>query len=349
MGWGRDEMSGYYYWGGKFDLQEFLREQGYEVHTLSVGPISSNHDRAVEVFYQIKGGQVDYGATHSGKYDLIQKPEGKYYNGLYPQWNSENPIHIIAHSQGGQTARMLEYLLNNIIPTEENELFKNQYLEWIKSITTISTPHNGTTLVPIIQGMFPFINSMVVWMGVISQKNAIENYFNFDLDQWGLNKTENENIFGYLGRVKKTKISGSQNFSSWDLSPTGADEFNQIYHTDSTVYYFSFATTAKSLNSDNTDKVRMKYKLQTILIEKTDDYPEEWRENDGIVNTISMGGPTGSKIEIFSGIPKPGVWQVMDKIYLDHHEVVGHLNREKSYENIKILFTDHCELLYSIN
>mgnify|MGYP001293619687 CR=1 FL=1 len=99
----------------------------------------------------------------------------------------------------------------------------------------------------------------------------------------------------------------------------------------------------------NDSLINSKYKLQNILIEKTGDYPEEWRENDGIVNTISMSGPIGSKIEMFSGNPKLGIWQVMDKIYMDHHEVIGHLNREKSYEKIKKLFSDHCELIYSIN
>ena len=61
LGWGRDEMAGYYYWGGRTDLEAVLREDGYEVYTVSVGPISPNFDRAIETFYQIKGGQVDYG------------------------------------------------------------------------------------------------------------------------------------------------------------------------------------------------------------------------------------------------------------------------------------------------
>ena len=76
LGWGRDEMDNFYYWGGKFDLQNWLIEQGYEVYTLSVGPVSSNWDRAIEAYYQIKGGQVNYGVAHSEKYGLIQKPKG---------------------------------------------------------------------------------------------------------------------------------------------------------------------------------------------------------------------------------------------------------------------------------
>ena len=36
MGWGRDEMGEYYYWGGLTDLQEYLISEGFNVHTVSV-------------------------------------------------------------------------------------------------------------------------------------------------------------------------------------------------------------------------------------------------------------------------------------------------------------------------
>jgi len=74
MGWGRDEMAGYRYWGGKFDIEEYLTENGFEVYTTSIGPVSSNWDRAIELFYQIKGGQVDYGKAHSDKFELLKNP-----------------------------------------------------------------------------------------------------------------------------------------------------------------------------------------------------------------------------------------------------------------------------------
>ena len=48
MGWGRNELSNHYYWGGDEDLQTILEDEGFKVYTLSVGPISSNWDRAVE-------------------------------------------------------------------------------------------------------------------------------------------------------------------------------------------------------------------------------------------------------------------------------------------------------------
>ena len=77
FGWGNDEMGNYSYWGGHDNLQKTLEDNGYRVFNVSVGPISSNWDRAIEVYYQLKGGQVDYGYGHSKKYGLIQKPIDK--------------------------------------------------------------------------------------------------------------------------------------------------------------------------------------------------------------------------------------------------------------------------------
>ena len=39
------------------------------------------------------------------KYGLEQKPIDKIYKGLYPEWSIENPVHLVGHSMGGQTAR----------------------------------------------------------------------------------------------------------------------------------------------------------------------------------------------------------------------------------------------------
>ena len=179
LGWGREEMSDYYYWGGRTDLESLLKQQGYEVFTVSVGPISPNFDRAIEAFYQIKGGQVDYGNKKAEKFGIIQQPHNKYYSGLYSSWDADHPIHIISHSQGGQTARMLEMLLKKSIPGETSPLLLNEYIGWIKSITTISTPHNGTTLVPIMLDVFPFAINLVPWIGAIDIEN-VDNIFNFD-------------------------------------------------------------------------------------------------------------------------------------------------------------------------
>ena len=85
MGWGPDEMGSYNYWGGKNDFVKDLEKQGHVVFELSVGPVSSNWERAIEAYYQLKGGQVDYGKKHADRYGIIQKPEGKVFEAVYPE------------------------------------------------------------------------------------------------------------------------------------------------------------------------------------------------------------------------------------------------------------------------
>lgn len=50
LGWGRDEMGSFNYWGAfRGDLEIQLRARGYRVLTVGLGPISSSWDRACEL------------------------------------------------------------------------------------------------------------------------------------------------------------------------------------------------------------------------------------------------------------------------------------------------------------
>ena len=77
MGWGPDEMGSYNYWGGKYEMVQEFEKKGHKILVSNVGPVSSNWDRAVELYYQIKGGQVDYGKGHSNTYGIVRKPKNK--------------------------------------------------------------------------------------------------------------------------------------------------------------------------------------------------------------------------------------------------------------------------------
>ena len=87
------------------------------------------------------------------------------------------PIHIIGHSQGGLTARMLEYLLEISISSESSKLLSEKYLDYIKSITTLSAPHNGTTLSLIINNQFPILQKMSIYAGILSNMIFNEYYY----------------------------------------------------------------------------------------------------------------------------------------------------------------------------
>ncbi|MBC8214481.1 MAG: lipase [Candidatus Marinimicrobia bacterium] len=358
FGWGREEMYGNYYWGGDFDLETYLNENGFEVYTLSVGPISSDWDRAIEAFYQIKGGQVDYGKLHSDEFGIIQKPNGKFYEGLYPQWDSKHPIHIIGHSQGGQTARMLEYLLQNSFE-EESQLLNNAHNGWIKSITTISAPLNGTTLAPMMMDLFPFAQKMAKWLGAVKEDKILEKFYDFDLEQWGLAKNPSESTKEYFKRIKELPFGDSKNFASWDLSLEGAKEFNSKYLTDKNTTYFSFSTSATKLDDNSNHhipdgEIQWNLWLTAYLLGKGEVPDSLWYENDGIVNTISMVMPSSGEhgvepSKIYDGVSVPGVWQFMKKINADHHKVIGRGPGNNNPQPVINLFTKHCKLLESLD
>lgn len=353
LGWGRDEMEGYYYWGGRTDLEAVLREGGYEVYTVSVGPISPNFDRAIEAFYQIKGGQVDYGNEKTERLGIIQRPPQKNYTGLYPLWDSDHPVHIISHSQGGQTARMLEMLLKRSTPGETSLLLSNEHYGWIKSITTISTPHNGSTLVPIFMDVFPFALNLAPWFGGIDIEN-VNNLYSFDLEQWSVDRYPGESLMEYYHRIGDSPLAKSKNLCTWDLSLEGSAEFNENYTIDPDVYYFSFSTYAthsENKNGNHRPDSKMSFHLwsTSLLMGYDDNAPDSaWYENDGVCNTISMTHPFGSPVKTFDGFCQKGIWQVCEKLHMDHEAVIGHHVSKSKFKNIIVIYNEHAELLYSL-
>ncbi len=50
------------------NIRQDLEENGYKAYEASISAFGSNYDRAVELYYYIKGGRVDYGAAHAAKY-----------------------------------------------------------------------------------------------------------------------------------------------------------------------------------------------------------------------------------------------------------------------------------------
>ncbi len=364
MGWGPDEMGNYSYWGGNKNYIDSLRSEGHKIIEVSVGPISSNWDRAIEVFYQLKGGQVDYGFYHSQKNKIIQKPKEKRYIGLYPEWNQNFPVHIIGHSMGGQTARMLTYLLSqeiyqDSVKKEESILLGESHTGWIKSITTISTPHDGTTLEHIITSAIPFVQYFAGIAGLFGN-----NYFHFDLEQFGLKKGENESWLGFINRLNKNAITKTKNFSSYDLSLNGARDFNGYSQVSPEVYYFSFVTSTTKVDEKTGFHIPFEYtpllnKARAKMIGSRSGYwldgtqtDSLWYENDGVVNSISMFGPTTG-----ANGPDPiveydpdellitGQWYWTKINQMDHWSVIGHFGSEEKKLLGYNIISQHVRLL----
>jgi hypothetical protein len=106
------------------------------------GPLSSHHDRACEVFYQLVGGVIDYGEEHSRAHGHARYGRTQV-DPLFPDWSADAPIDLLGHSIGGQTARVLLHLLR----TRAFPSHPHTGSAWVRSLTALTSPLNGD-LVP---------------------------------------------------------------------------------------------------------------------------------------------------------------------------------------------------------
>jgi len=371
-GWGPDEMEDYLYWGGFFDLRAFLEENGYTVFVASVGPYSSNWDRAIELYYQIKGGQVDYGAEHCARYVHIQRPEGKCYTEpFYPQWDAQHPVHLVGHSMGGQTIRMLSALLAGKAPMFQNVLCDasgGTFIPgegWIKSMTTLSCPHNGSSLFDLTNNPAGIAATILEVAGIELTNVVPEDVYNFDLDQWNMHREDNETIGSYLDRVFAT-VGNTMDFSLRELSTAGAERFNTMVNSsseDAAAYRFSYANEQTTRGPYDIfylpDPTMSPFFLTDALIIGSSPLFTDplhsgisWRENDGLVNTASMKAPRAGCSDTcspFSGIPEKGLWNFMGTLNADHLDIVGH-DQLTPYqiERLKAFYLGLAGLLWSL-
>lgn len=353
MGWGRDEFLGYKYWGGFRDIQSDLTSYGYTTYTGTVGPVSSNWDRACELYAYIKGGTVDYGKVHSQKYGHARY--GKTFTpGQYKDWGTLDAagkirkIHLVSHSQGGQTVRTLVQLLeqgsqeeiNGTPAAELSPLFQGGK-SWAASVTTISTPNDGTTLADGVNGFVPLAQQMI---GVLAAGLGVASdslLYDFKLDQWGLRREPGESFSSYSSRVWNSSIwKSSHDISAWDLSPDGARELNSWVRARPGVYYFSWSTEAtfqEFFTGYEVPEITMN-PLFTVngffMGAYTRNEPghvtinSSWWKNDGVVNTNSMDGPTLNSTDVvvnYNGTPQVGKWNHMGlRESWDHGDIIGH-------------------------
>jgi triacylglycerol lipase len=273
---------------------------------------------------------------------------GRTYPGLYPEWGEVDPatgkvrkVHIIGHSLGGPTGRALIQLLEQGAPVPgqgDHPLFRGGK-SWVCSLTTISSPHDGTTLAyrydwnqSLIKPAFTFLISI--------SSSSPDLYYDFKLDQWGLCRSPGEDFSSYRDRVVHSDIwVRSKDTAYWDGCPEGAMELNGWVRAQPSVYYFSWATEATyldPLSGTQVPEIGVPGHMASIARfigsysrEDETDLPidSSWWQNDGIVNTNSMDGPTlGStdRIQQFSGIPVAGQWNYMGLLEsVDHLDIIG--------------------------
>jgi triacylglycerol lipase len=322
-----------HYWGGdKLNITQDLEQNGYKAYEASIGALSSNYDRAVELYYYIKGGRVDYGAAHAAKYG--HERYGNTYEGVYKDWQPGQKVHLVGHSMGGQTVRQLEELLRNGNQEEIDyqkehggtisPLYQGDHDNMISSITTLGTPHNGTHAADEVGN--EAIVRQAAYDFVKLRSNKITNV-NFGLDQWGLKQGPDENFIQYAKRVKETsKVWTTKDNGFYDLTREGATELNRHTSINPNIVYKTYtgeATHETLLGKQRADlNLFLPFALTSNVIGKAKE--KDWRENDGLVSVVSSQHPFNQPYTDATDKVQKGVWQVTPVRHgWDHVDFVG--------------------------
>lgn len=354
FGWGKDEgiNEDIAYWGATAgNLMDELRGEGVECYDASVGPVSSNWDRACELYACLTGGTVDYGAAHSAANG--HKRYGRTYDeplipdlGELDENGLVNKINLVGHSFGGNTIRLLAQLLADGCPEElaaspddASDLFKGGKDDWINSVVTICTPNNGTTLYYIAEDLYLMdilMGAVLEYCGIMG-RSFLNGYVDFHLEQFGLTFVPGNKDSEYtVVEALKLMFSVDDNAAT-DLSPDAAEKLNEMTKMNEDIYYFSYAFSTTKPCSQNPDvQVPIPSTLAILAPfasmmgvlgeNRQTDYPidESWRENDGLVNLKSALYPLGAPHKDYDAENiERGIWNVMPVSVGDHGSAIG--------------------------
>ena len=124
-----------------------LRQMGFRAIDVATGPVSSCHDRACELFFSLKGGRTDYGASHAAHAGHARF--GRVQAAQHAAWCEERPVLLLCHSQGAHTALELIHLL-------EAHFFEGHATSgrWVLGVVCIAAPLRGVCWLHAL-GIFP--------------------------------------------------------------------------------------------------------------------------------------------------------------------------------------------------
>lgn len=303
FGWGPGELGGLPYWGDA--LAQF--EGVFKTHWVKCGPISSFHDRACEVFAQIKGAEVDYGAVHSEEAGHAQKSRDYSGNPFVQNWSVDNPVILIGHSAGAHTCLQLQHLLaKNVWNCGSNA-------QWVEAVVSIAGVLNGSTLTYLAgcdqtTGRLKHAPSFFIQKGLdILKMVGSESVIDLYLDQWTRGKTSIDDAL--FKKIDDSNFVNGDDNLAFDLSLQGCCKANENFYTNDCTYYLSILT---SKTEPLLGKQRPAFKMNPLLLLSAgyqgihfgnplikpipnwgagDLMIDKWRENDGAVSSISQRFP----------------------------------------------------------
>ena len=362
MGWGEHDQiyAVTPYWGLTSDLMPYLTDKGYESYAASVGPLSSAWDRACELYAQLTGTTVDYGAAHAAEYGHARYGV-TYDKPLFEGWSADKKINLVGHSFGGATIRLFldiladgsaeEQAAAKAAGTEVSPFFQGGKADWVYSLTTLAAPHNGTTFLECCGDMTQFAAEASTTMAKLLGISDFKGVYDFQLEQFGFYRKDGETVLEALDRVLHSDFLSHNDNVFRDLTIDRALELNDDIEIQPNVYYFSYAgdkTRQSTLTGERTSAVDMTPLFVPFANQMCGYYDQttaggfridkSWAPNDGLVNTVSALYPTDSAGRCLTQSGKtgyvqqdgysnvgyqPGVWNVMPVRHYDHGNFIA--------------------------
>lgn len=324
----------------KNDIRALYEKLGTKCVAPSCGPFTGAWDRACEVYAQLVGGTVDYGKAHSAYYG--HERFGKTYDKpLLAEWGQLDEegkrikINIIGHSFGGITGRTLAMLMAfgskaeklSTDPADLSPLFKGGHEDWVNSITTLASPHNGMTSVEGKVGkVMKQICVLICDVFSVVEATPLKYLYNLSLEHWGITP-------GIPKDRKIRKYFNGKDCINYDLTLKGADAANGLAPTLKNVYYFSYRG-GRTVSAFGMEIPRLKSfpvlnVLGFFMGRQKDGCPDDsWHKNDMVINTISAEAPQDApRVDVPYFVDpetlKPGVWHVFPERLADHMSFLG--------------------------
>ncbi len=349
FGWGESEKVNKFlpYWGTTSgDAVKYLRDQGHEVYTATVGPLSGTWYTACELYAQLTGTRVDYGEYHASKSG--QRRFGRTYDKpLVEGWSEEKKIHLIGHSYGASTVRMFTHILTHGAPEEvamsgkENvsPFFLGGQQNKLASVTSVCGTLNPTKTFNVAKKyrLLPIMKVGVIGISALISRSPIGGgkFMSCRLERMGICDTPGTHDrlpFRQAMRLEKEDPNSIYD----DLSPEGLRKMNEYIRITETLPYISYPFNAVKKHG----KLilfkcffLMLYAITSLIFfdnfisrKKTD------LVHDGLLEIESAEHPDDEPFEYYDrekGL-QDGTWNVMPITYADHGLPVGLFHGKKS-------------------
>lgn len=333
---------------------------GVECHTVSFELLSSVWDRTCELYAQLIGGTVDYGAAHSAKYGHARY--GKTYE--KPMLTAWTKINLIAHGFGAPVARLFIELLYNgsqeerdVTPANElSDLFRGGFGGKVHSLVTIAGINEGISTFEAFEGRFPGAKNVLAKAAtagdmLLQYKSFVDPYF----QRTGTPLTQH-GVSAYFGKEgDKTKLKFDEDAINlylrkndnvfYDIGPWGMSQLNAKLNTFDDIYYFSYSGEVTSTIAGKVTVPNLKAGIAlpiSAIISTFENYlPEspiitkENADNDGFVNTNSTMPPLSEDAAQFRDISRcqPGIWYQMPVEKRTHFSFMGLFVRPDKFMN----------------